>query len=50
MPSLIQEDIFCYIWEHEKNEIRMIASWDTPKEDVERVRSVLQKCADAHRR
>ncbi len=38
---LLQEKIFCYPWDREKNEIRFIASWNTSEKDVEGVRSVL---------
>lgn len=31
---LIQEKIFCYPWDKEKNEIRFIASWNTSEQDV----------------
>jgi threonine aldolase len=36
---LIQEHIFCYPWDREKNEIRFIASWNTSKQDIENVRT-----------
>jgi threonine aldolase len=39
----IQETIFCYPWNQEKNEIRMIASWDTSDQDVAKVRAVFEK-------
>lgn len=38
---LIQEKIFCYLWDHERNEIRFIASWNTSDDDVHNVRSAL---------
>src|SRR5579862_4139920 len=40
---LIQEHIACYPWDQEKSEIRFIASWNTTKEDVEKVRTCLRK-------
>jgi threonine aldolase len=39
--SLIQEKIFCYPWDKEKNEVRFITSWNTSEQDVKVVRSVL---------
>lgn len=41
--SAIQEEIFCYLWHQEKNEIRFITSWNTSDEDVQRVANVLAK-------
>lgn len=38
---LLQEKIFCYPWDQEKNEIRFIASWNTSEQDVKDVQSVL---------
>ncbi|WP_068469887.1 threonine aldolase family protein [Candidatus Protochlamydia phocaeensis] len=40
---LIQEDIFCYLWDQEKSEIRLITSWNTSEEDVKAVQSILEK-------
>ena len=40
---LIQEKIFCYPWDTEKNEVRLIASWNTSDEDVKEVRSILSE-------
>ena len=40
---LIQEEIFCYPWDREKNEIRFIASWNTSEQDIENIRSVFEK-------
>ena len=37
----IQEKIFCYPWDKEKNEIRFIASWNTSEQDVKNVKSAL---------
>jgi threonine aldolase len=37
---IIQEKIVCYPWNHEKNEIRFIASWNTSNQDIEEVRYV----------
>ncbi len=41
--SLIQEEIFCYPWDQEKNEIRFITSWNTSAQDVRDVESILKK-------
>ncbi len=38
---IIQEKIICYPWDQEKNEIRFIASWNTSKQDVNNVKSIL---------
>ncbi len=38
---LIQEKIFCHLWDAEKNEIRFVTSWKTSEEDVKELRSVL---------
>ncbi len=38
---LLQEKIFCYPWDAEKNEIRFIASWNTTEEEVKSLRSTL---------
>lgn len=38
---LIQEKIFCYLWDQSKNEIRFITSWNTSEEDVEKIRLIL---------
>lgn len=38
---LIQEKIFCHLWDREKNELRFIASWNTSEEDVNGVKSIL---------
>jgi threonine aldolase len=38
---LIQEKIFCYPWDKEKNEVRFIASWNTSEQDVKDVKLVL---------
>lgn len=38
---LIQERIFCYPWDQEKNEIRFIASWNTSDEDIYHVKTAL---------
>jgi threonine aldolase len=40
---LIQEDIFCYLWDQEKNEIRLIASWCTSDEDIKNLELIFKK-------
>lgn len=37
----LQEKIYCYPWDAEKNEIRFIASWNTSKEDIKYLKEVL---------
>lgn len=36
----IQDHIFCYLWNSEKNEIRFITSWNTSDEDVSAIASI----------
>jgi threonine aldolase len=43
---IIQEKIFCYPWDKEKNEIRFITSWNTTQKDVEGVRALLDELSD----
>lgn len=38
---LIQEKIFCYPWDQEKNEVRFIASWNTSDQDIEHIKIAL---------
>jgi threonine aldolase len=40
---LIQEEIFCYPWNPEKNELRFITSWNTSDQEVKAVASILSK-------
>ena len=40
---LIQEKIFCYPWDAEKNEVRFIASWNTSEQDIKELRSILSE-------
>ena len=35
---LIQEKIYCHVWDKERNELRFVTSWNTTKEEVEHVR------------
>jgi threonine aldolase len=34
IPKL-QEKYFFYVWNEERNEIRLVCSWDTTKEDID---------------
>lgn len=38
---LIQEKIACYLWNEERNELRLIASWDTSKQHIHDLESIL---------
>lgn len=38
---LIQERIFCFPWDQEKNELRFIASWNTSDQDINHVKLAL---------
>lgn len=40
---LIQEEIFCHLWDRGKNEIRLIVSWNTSDDDVAGVQVILEK-------
>ena len=40
---LIQEKIFCYLWEKEKNEIRLITSWNTSDQDIKDLQSAFSE-------
>lgn len=44
---LILEELFCYPWNQEKNEIRFITSWNTSDQDVKTVESILSKIAQS---
>lgn len=39
----IQEKIFCYPWDAEKNEIRFVTSWNTSEEDIKEIRFILSE-------
>jgi threonine aldolase len=43
---LIQEKIYCYPWDTEKNEVRFIASWNTSEEDVAAVKLAFSEIAN----
>ncbi len=40
---LIQEKIFCHLWDAEKNEIRFVTAWNTSEEDVKTVKLALSE-------
>lgn len=42
---LIQDRIFCYPWDQEKNEFRFIASWNTTEDDVKNVELAFSEIA-----
>ncbi len=42
---LIQDEIFCHLWDREKNELRFVASWNTTDQEVDVVRAVLSEVA-----
>lgn len=42
---LIQDRIWCHLWDREKNEIRLIASWNTTDEDVMELGTILKRLA-----
>lgn len=39
----IQEEIFCYLWEKEKNELRFITSWNTTDLEIQQVKRILER-------
>lgn len=40
---LIQEKVFCFPWDAEKNEVRFIASWSTSEQDIQEIRSIFSE-------
>jgi threonine aldolase len=38
---LIEKEFYCYIWDREKCEVRMIASWNTSEEEINALKSAL---------
>jgi threonine aldolase len=40
---LIQEKIFCYPWDQDKNEIRFISSWSTSEQDIYDLQLIFKK-------
>lgn len=42
---LIQEKVFCYPWDQEKNEVRFIASWNTSDQEVKELKLALTEIA-----
>lgn len=45
---LIQERIFCYPWDLEKNEIRFITSWNTSKDEIKSIRAIFEELSSQH--
>lgn len=43
---LIQERIFCHLWDAEKHELRFVTSWNTSEEDMAAVRSAIKEIAE----
>lgn len=39
----MQEHVYCYPWDQEKNEIRFIASWCTTEEDIKDLELIFKK-------
>lgn len=39
----IQETIFCYPWDRDRNEIRLVATWNTSEDDVKELRDIFEK-------
>ncbi len=39
---IIQEKIYCYLWNEDKSEVRFIASWCTSKSDIDNLRELLE--------
>lgn len=44
---LIQEKIFCHLWNREKNEIRFITSWNTSEQDIKSAAFILSEISKA---
>lgn len=44
---LIQERVYCNVWNAEKNEIRLIASWNTSDQDIKDFKSAMAEVARA---
>ncbi|MDP1879817.1 MAG: beta-eliminating lyase-related protein, partial [Parachlamydiaceae bacterium] len=40
---LIQEKIFCHLWDQEKKEIRLIASWNTTSEEIKEIELIFNQ-------
>ena len=43
---LIQEKIFCYVWDQDKNQIRLIPSWNTSEAEIKILCSILTEIAN----
>lgn len=48
--SLIQEKIYCYLWDAEENEIRFIPSWNTSEQEVQEVKAILYAISNSAKR
>ena len=44
---LIQEKIFCYLWNKEKNQIRFIASWNTSDREIKGLEAALKTVSES---
>lgn len=42
---LIQEKIFCHLWDAEKREIRLIAAWNTSEPDIREIQAIFSAIA-----
>lgn len=42
---LLQEQVFCIPWDKEKNEVRLIASWNTSEQDIKEFQKILMAIA-----
>ena len=40
---LLQEKIFCYHWEAERNEVRFVTSWNTSEQDIKEIAAILSE-------
>lgn len=40
---LIQDKIHCYLWDRKKNILRFITSWNTPDEEIRRLKQILEE-------
>ncbi len=40
--KVVQEKVWCYLWDLERNEIRFVTSWNTQESDVEAVRTLFK--------
>ena len=40
----LQEEYFFYMWDESRNEARLVTSWDTTDEDIDRLAKSLAAC------